>query len=50
MFEGNLGLSSFTSHVFIHVSILNEPMPSRATGLLKEASESDAVSQSASQG
>ena len=28
--EGNLCLFSFTSHVFIHVSALNEPKPSRA--------------------
>ena len=34
MLEGNLGLFSFINHVFIHMLVLHEPMPSR-THLLK---------------
>ena len=35
MLEGNSGLFSFTSHIFIHILAMHEPMPSRAHWLIE---------------
>ena len=43
-FEGNLGMLSSASHIFIHMLILYGPTPSGHTCLLNEASKSETVS------